>query len=162
MLRDGTYSTIPPINARRTSRVGRVHGSGTLPHPGVNLARARREGRLVNTGAAHVICPSTRPFRARRASSSRTVTRPAPGSGRTDGPPPRATWLTPRSPSQEYCTRAGVWWRVYEVAQRHVGPVVEPRSLVFESMTVMRRVCAFPNNWASLDGSALEQLSLER
>ena len=90
------------------------------------------------------------------------MTGPTPRAERPVIAPPRLNWLTPRSPSQEYCTPSGIWWRVYEVGERRAGPVVEPRSLVFESMTTMRRVCAFPGNWATLDGVALEHLSRQR
>ena len=90
------------------------------------------------------------------------MTGPAPRPERPAVPPPRLTWLTPRTPSQEYCTPSGVWWRVYEVAERRSGSITEPPSLVFESMTAMRRVCGFPGNWASLDSVALETLSRQR
>ncbi len=90
------------------------------------------------------------------------MTGSTPHKGRPDNTPARTTWLATRSASQEFCTPSGIWWRVYEVGERRSGPVVEPRSLVFESMSVMRRVCGFPSNWASLDGVALERLSRER
>ena len=90
------------------------------------------------------------------------MTGPLRGPDRPAVAPPRLNWLTPRSPSEEYCTPSGVWWRVYEVGERRSGTIVEPKSLVFESMTTMRRVCGFPSDWASLDGVALEALSRQR
>ena len=90
------------------------------------------------------------------------MTGPKPHVPRPAVVPPRLNGLTPRTPSQEYCTPSGIWWRVYEVGERRSGTVVEPRSLVFESMTTMRRVCGFPHDWATLDGVALEHLSRQR
>jgi hypothetical protein len=56
----------------------------------------------------------------------------------------------------------GRFWRVEERAAPPTPWARSPRYLVFESVTVVRRVWAVPTGWPSLDADALEALSEQR
>ena len=56
----------------------------------------------------------------------------------------------------------GRFWRVEERAAPPTPWARSARYLVFESVTVVRRVWAVPTDWRSLDADALEALSEQR
>ena len=62
---------------------------------------------------------------------------------------------------QSFVDPRGRHWIVYERLTGFDGGL-RGMCLIFESPFVIRRVCAYPKNWMSLDNVALERLSWAR
>lgn len=60
-----------------------------------------------------------------------------------------------------FCDANGTWWCAYECDRDVVRPNAG-RSLVFESLTIMRRVRQVPAGWWRLSAQELEALSWQR
>ena len=91
-----------------------------------------------------------------------TMTAYLPGNDVRPPPPERRRAVHLAEDRLGFTDGRGRFWRVEERAAPPTPWARSPRYLLFESVTVVRRVWAVPAGWQSLEPDALEALSEQR